>query len=186
MPDNLNLLPPERRRALRLRYFARLGASVAYLAVALIVMAGVLFAPTLVFLHATRLAAQRQLTALDAALSAHDVSAISARLVALSTNATALIALTNAPSASGVLRRALAVARPGIALSGFTYVPAAPKHPGTLTLSGSASSRGDLRAYQLALEGTPGFAKADLPVSSYAKESDIPFSITVTLSEPSP
>jgi hypothetical protein len=55
------------------------------------------------------------------------------------------------------------------------------KAPGTLSVSGIAVTRGALRAYQLALQSAPFAVAANLPVSAYAKDTDIAFTITVTL-----
>jgi len=51
-----------------------------------------------------------------------------------------------------------------------------------LSVSGTAANREALRTYQLALQGAPFTLTAALPVSAYAKDSDIAFTITITLS----
>ena len=108
--------------------------------------------------------------------------ALSVRLSALKSNVGALAALARAPSASAIARSALAIPRPGIALSGFEYAPrTADARQGTLIVSGIAATRDALRNYQLALERAPFARSASLPVSTYAKDSNIAFAITVTL-----
>ena len=79
------------------------------------------------------------------------------------------------------MRAVLAISHPGITLSGFDYVPGAGKNPGTLAISGTAATRDTLRNYQTALQSAPFAVTANLPVSAYAKDTGIPFSITVTL-----
>ena len=96
-------------------------------------------------------------------------------------DAAALNALADIPSASGIFRTVLAVSRPGITLSGFAYTPAGDKAPRVLILSGAAATRDALRSYQLALQGASFALSATLPVSAYAKDTDIAFAITVTL-----
>ncbi len=189
MPESLNFLPAERIRAHVRRYFWRLGTVAAYLACALAVIAGILLIPTLVFLRNAEVTKQARLASIESVLASYDEVALAARLLALSSDATALVLLAAAPSATSLVRQALAVPRPGIILSSITYAPAKGSTPkdsksGTFTLSGTAASRNGLRAYQLALAATPAFANANLPVSSYAKDSDIPFTITVTLAAP--
>ena len=75
----------------------------------------------------------------------------------------------------------LAVPRPGVTLSSFTYVPAAGTNPGTLAISGRAATRDALRSYQLALQSAALARSAVLPVSAYAPDANIAFTVTVTL-----
>ncbi|MDO8408364.1 MAG: hypothetical protein Q7S95_04015 [bacterium] len=184
MSESLNLLPAVRIRARLWRYISRLGTIAAYLALVLVLIAGILLIPTFVFLKSTEATKQARLASIESVLSSSDEAALAARLSALSNDAAVLVSLASLPSATDLVRQALAVRRSGITLSGVTYTPAKGSQPGTLVLSGTAAARNGLRAYQLAIANTPEFANADLPVGSYAKDSDIPFTITVTLVKP--
>ncbi len=181
MPEPTNLLPPERQRAIFRNYLMRFSVVAAFLTVALVCAAALLLLPTYVFLAKSSVAKKGHLASIESALSAADEASLSARLSALASDATQLSALRDAPSGSAVIRQALAVPHPGVILSGFTYTPTAPKKPGTLAISGTAATRGALRAYQLALQSTAFATSADVPVSAYAKDTDIAFAITVTL-----
>lgn len=183
-PEQIDLLPPERRRVRRQSYFLRLAVLVVASALSLVVVAGVLLVPTYVFLTDAAHIKQARLAHITSTLSSADEAALAARLAALSAAATTLIALAKGPSASVVIREALVVPRPGITLTGFSYTAPGTKS-GLLTIMGTSANRNDLRAYQLALMGEPGFASVDLPVSSYAKDSDIPFTMTAKLASPS-
>lgn len=181
-PDTLiDLLPLERRRALARDYFLRLGAVALLFAVALVLTAALLLVPTYVFLAKSSGAKQARLASMESTLSSFDDAALSARLSALKSNTSALAALARAPSASATARSTLAISRPGITLSGFEYVPTTGARPGTIIVSGIAATRDALRGYQLALERAPFVRSADLPVSTYAKDRNIPFTITVIL-----
>jgi len=184
MPDFLNLLPAGRIRVQLWRYISRLGTVAAYLALALVVVAGILLIPTFVFLQNAETTKRARLANIESVLSSSDEAALAARLSALSRNAAILVSLATAPSATNLIRQALAVRRSGITLSGIAYAPAKGSQLGTLMLSGTSASRNGLRAYQLAFANTPEFANADLPVSSYAQDSDIPFTITLTIAKP--
>lgn len=177
-----NLLPPERQRALSRDYLLRLGVVAAVLATALFLSAWLLLIPSYVFLTRSAAAKEDRLAGLEAVLSTADEKALSVQLAALSSDAAVLTALGKTPSASATIRAALSVSRPGVVLSGLSYAPAAGKTPRTLALSGIAVTRDALRTYQLALQSAPFAVVANLPVSAYAKDSDIPFTITVTLS----
>ncbi len=178
-----NLLPYERQRVLSREYVFKIGVIVAVLATALAFSAGVLFIPTYVFLNGSANAKKVNLAHIESTLSSADEAAIRERLAALSTNAAALVALLNASSVSALIREILFVSRPGITLSGLSFTPPAGKGKGsgTIVVSGSAATRDALRSYQLALQGAPFARSAVLPVSAYAKDSDIAFTITITL-----
>lgn len=176
-----NLLPLERQQALSRGYFVRLGVVISMLLTILTGIAALLLLPTYIFLVQSAASKQEHLANIESTLSSSDEKTLSARLATLSNDVATLAALGRNPSASTVLRTALAVPRPGVALSGFVYTPAAGKIPGTLAITGVAVTRNALRAYQLALQSAPFAAAADLPVSAYAKDTDIEFTITVTL-----
>lgn len=179
----INLLPPERERELTKDYVLRVGVVVAVLATALTLSAAILLVPTFVLLSGSVNAKKIYLASVESTLSSVDEAALSARLTALSNNAVALTALSGSPSASAVIREVLTISHPGIILSSFTYTPASPanKGQGALAISGSSATRDALRSYQRELQGAPFVLSAALPVSAYAKDSDITFTITVTL-----
>jgi hypothetical protein len=174
-----NLLPMERRHRLVREYYFRLVVIVVGLGILLLGASAVLLLPTYIFLAGSAQEKNLELAHITATLASADEVSLSARLAALANDAAAIIALSRHPSVSAALRSALAVSRPGIILSGLTYTPD-PKAT-TLLLTGIASTRDALRAYQLALENMPGVTSASLPVSVYAKDTSIPFVITITL-----
>lgn len=176
-----NLLPLKRQKALTRDYFLRLSVVGAALLGILTIISGVLLLPTYVYLAENAHAKEARLANIQSTLSIADEATLSARLAALTSDATTLTALANAPSASGLIRAALAVPRPGVRLSGFAYTPVISKVPGTLAVSGTAVTRDALRKYQLALQGAPFALSATLPVSAYAQDADIAFTITITL-----
>ncbi len=176
-----NLLPLERQHSLRRDYFLRLGVVILTTLVALLIASAVLLVPTYVFLAGSAREKEARLAHLDATLSSSDEVALSAQLTALSERVATLSALAGAPSISGIMRSVLIIPRPGIILSGFEYAPATDKSAATLAVSGRAATRDALRSYQLALQNSSLARSADLPVSAYAKDADIAFTITVTL-----
>jgi len=176
-----NLLPQERQSALSRDYFLRLSVVGAVLLCILTLAAAVLLVPTYVFLAKSANAKEIRLVTIKSALSSANETELSARLAALSGDAAILTALVGAPSASAIIRTVLVVSRPGITLSGFAYTPTANNVPGILSISGTAATRDALRGYQLALQGAPFALSAALPVSAYANDTNIMFTINVTL-----
>lgn len=179
--DCLDLLPSERRRALSRAYLLRLATVCGLFALALTLAAAALLLPTYLYLVAAEDAAAARLSGLSSTLAAGEEQTLARRLAALEQDAKALAALSTAPSTSALVRDALAMPRPGIALTGFVYTPGTSARPGALSISGTAATRNALRAYQLALAAHPRFSDADLPVGSYAKDTDIPFTITAAV-----
>ena len=182
-PDLTNLLPESRVRALRREYFVRLGVVMLLLFSSIIVLSGFMLVPAHTFLENEITARERELADLSHNTAAADEAAFEARLTALSVQAKRIQELATVSSASSVLRGALSVAHQGVALSGFTLTSPG-KSAGTLTMTGRATTRDNLRRYQLALQNAPFVASANLPVSAYAKESNIDFVITLTLVKP--
>lgn len=176
-----NLLSPERQRALRRDYFVRYGVAVVVAITILIVIAGILLFPTYVFLTKALSAKEARLASIESKLSSADEVTLSARLSNLAHSTTILMRLSKIPSTSVLIRNLLAVSHPGITLSGFSYTPSADKNANILTISGTATTRDALRAYQVALQDTSFIQTADLPISVYAKDTDISFTVTITL-----
>ena len=176
-----NLLPLERQQVLSRDYFLRLSVVAVLLLTILVGAAGILLLSSYVFLVKSTSVKEERLATIESTLSSIDETALTARLTALSTKAATLIALADVPSASTIIRDVLAISRPGITLSAFAYTPTADKKPGTLAISGSSATRDALRSYQLALQNAPFALSVDLPISVYAKDTNIAFTITVTL-----
>lgn len=174
-----NLLPSVRQRKLVREYYFRFGVVIIAAAIILIGAAAVLLMPTYVFLVGSAQEKEARLAHIKTTLSVSDEAALSTRLKALSNDAAALIALSKKPSVSGAARSVLEVSRPGITISSFSYTPGSTSN--TFLITGTAATRDTLRTYQLALQAMPGATSATLPVSVYAKDASIPFTITISL-----
>ncbi len=176
-----NLLPPERQRAVSREYYLRLGVVTAVLITGIVIAAAVLLLPTYVLLMGSSKAKEMRLADIKATTSSSEEAALSARLAAFSSSAAILTKLSDNPSASRIIHSILEVSRPGIKFSHFAYTTASSKSPHTLTLSGTSVTRDALRNYQLALQNSPLVLSANLPISAYAKDSNITFAISITL-----
>lgn len=176
-----NLLPIDRQQRLRRDYFLRLGTVIALAVTILVCSSIVLLVPTYVFLIKSADAKANRLASLESRLSSADEVEISARLATLSSNASVLTKFAKASSVSTIIRTVLAVPRPGIKIFGMTHAPIVGKKQGIITISGLSATRDALRSYQLALQNAPFVSAAELPISVYAKDADIPFTVTITL-----
>lgn len=177
-----NLLPPERIRAFRQTYFLRFATVSALVLAALIVAHAALLAPTYLFVSERAALAKQELSALSASLATSEEAEMNARLTLLSEDVARLSEYASAPAASDALRRVLDLPHSGITLSGLAFTPGKGGGEGRMVISGNATTRESLRQYHTALSKLPGVTGVDLPLSAYAKEADITF--TVTLSGP--
>jgi hypothetical protein len=147
--------------------------------VILIGVGALLLLPTYIFLSGNLQEKQSRLTNIQSSLSSSEETNLPARLTALSNSATTIIALSKKPSPSDAVRGMLSISRPGIRLSAFTYTPGTASS--TLLVTGTAETRDALRNYQIALQNMPSVTSAKLPVSVYAQDTEIPFTITTIL-----
>ena len=184
--DRLDLLPPERRRALHRAYLMRLVTVSAVIGAILAAAAAALLIPTYTYLLQAKETSSARLADASKNLAAVEGTDLAKRLEALEGDARAIAALATSTPGSALVRTLLSVPRPGVVVSDIEYTPAPPARAATVAVSGVAATRNDLRAYQLSLQGAPGIAGADLPVSSYAKDQDLPFTITITLASSTP
>lgn len=182
MANLTNLLPAERQRAHARIYLLRLGTITMLFFAGLGVAAGVLLLPTYVHLSNQVEVKAAALESLSAGITTAEEEQLTRELALLAQNAQLLTKYGEEARAVDYVRAALAVGRPGVVLRGVRYATQGP----TLTLRGVATTREALREYQRALQQEQFIESAELPVSTYAKESDLPFTITLTLTALSP
>ncbi|HET9641401.1 MAG TPA: hypothetical protein VFP46_00950 [Candidatus Paceibacterota bacterium] len=175
-----DLLPADRQAKVARYYFLRFLAVALWFVAALAAIGVMLLVPTYILLVTNAQAKQAYLDSIGSSVTS-EADSLSSRIALLNGEAAALDALTTSRSASALIRQMLAIPRPGIVLNNFAYTPANGTKPGTLVISGVASARDTLRNYQLAVQNAAFSKTASLPVSAYAQDSNIGFSITVTL-----
>lgn len=175
----INLLPPERSLALTREYYVRLATLAALAAAFLAGAAMLLMLPTYYYL--TTALAVKRVDLVERAAPPEETGEYAAQEAAL-VSRIALVESTQAnSSASTLVRAVLAVPHVDVRVLNLNYTPKLAEKPGTLLVSGVADSREALRAYQNALQGAAFAVTAELPVAAYAKDTNIPFTITVTL-----
>ncbi|HEX8591617.1 MAG TPA: hypothetical protein VF696_02635 [Candidatus Paceibacterota bacterium] len=176
-----NLLPQSRARSFRRTYFLRLGSvALAMLAIVMLVQA-LLLLPTYWYAHGETERLSALLAASDAAAQNSEEQDLKKKTSLLRDVARHVVQRgSSAPVGSSALRAVLDVPRPGVALVGFTFSGPANGQPARMGISGVAASRDALRQYEAALRALPFVSQAELPISAYAKERDIPFTIVLT------
>lgn len=173
-----NLLPPDRQLAARREYLMRLASVACGLLTLLALALGAMMVPTYLYLSDRVALAHARLAELDAALASSGEGELSSRVSGIKADVARLATVYAAPSSAAAMRAVLLVPSEGIALGGITF--SAPSPEGRMTVTGTAATRESLRQYALALSALPFAKTADLPLSAYAKESEIPFTITLT------
>lgn len=173
--DVTNFLPPDKRRAFRRGYFLRLGTLALWLLAFLVIAHGVLLIPAYLYAQDLKAQAQTQLSArsLEALGEGHE--GITGRIELLETEAQTLIAFFASATATERFDSILQVPANGITLTSLSV------DESRMRITGVAVSREALREYHLALSALSFVAQADLPLSAYAKETDIAFAIDITI-----
>jgi hypothetical protein len=176
-----NLLPRASVRGLRREYFVRLTTIALGLATIALVVHGVLLIPAYLYTHAEVVREQQELSAMTASASTQEERDINARIAAVKADISYLSRLSTQPTASAAVRAILDVPHPNVKLTGFTFaLPSTGTGSAQMTVSGTAANRDALRAYVASLGQQPYITKADLPISAYAKETNIEFTVTLT------
>ncbi len=176
----INLLPKSITKAFLRDYRFRVATFGLVLVAFVIFINGLLLIPAYLYAHTHIVALQTKLNGIDQSTKTDDQTQITTRLSNLSKEQKYLIQKQKAPQASALLNAVLKVSRPGIALSSFTVTMPEGSGSGTIILAGNADTREDLRAYTVALGTLPFISSVNLPISAYASESDIAFTITLS------
>jgi hypothetical protein len=176
-----NLLPRSSVRGLRREYFVRLFTVGLLLATVVVVIHGVLLIPAYLYAHSEVVREQGELAEVAASSTSAEERQINQKVATVKNDIAYLGRLSTQPAASAAVRALLGVAHPGIKLTGFSFTaPATAGGSAKMDVTGTAATRDSLRTYVEALDQLPYVSKADLPISAYAKESDIPFTVTLS------
>jgi len=177
----INLLPKDAQRTVVWEYRARILTLWALLVGAVLFLVGILMVPTYVYL-------ELQLDVLNAQSieAGRDIESIEAVEDTVREANRLARELTKPPQpilASTVLG-ALEEARNGdITISSYRVALTEEREIREAILRGSAASRDALARFKNDIEADPIFARALVPISDLAQESNLPFAITVTISD---
>ena len=175
-----NLVPAANTKSFRRLYFVRLGTIVVFMFAVVVGIQVVLLVPSYIYERESLNTASARLAQVSAAAASGQGAQVQSQLKALQGEAAYLQALDTTPTASAAITAILQVPRPGITLGSFTFTPPNNGALGSLQIAGVASTRETLRSYDAALSSLSFIKSADLPISDYAKESNISFTIALT------
>jgi|CXWL01.1.fsa_nt_gi Tfp pilus assembly protein PilN len=176
-----NLLPANKIRAFKRLYFIRLITVVLFMSFLVLCAHTLLLLPSYLYSASQADEKQKQIDGLNASLQTTEEKEAKSRVATLQETVTYLGRLEKTPVASDLIRAVLQAPHEGVRLSGFTVnTGTTPSTTPRMGVSGIAASRDSLRLYVLALEQLPFVTSAELPISAYAKDSEIPFTISLS------
>ncbi len=177
----INLIPPEGHTAVKQEYLLRVGAVFGFLFTGVMVLLAVSFIPTYVLVKGqidSSVAEAHKETEgenllKDAAEDIRKTKEVLTQLKSISSTSTL---------PSMVIAEVLRTAPGTISFKNFT-VDAPGGKMGTFNVQGVALTRESLADLRKALEASPLFSKAEVPISDLARDADLPFVITITLEQ---
>ena len=168
-------------RVFRRAYFMRLVTIALIVLTFAVILSGLLLLPSYLYVQGEVTRGREALALINTAQLSEAEESVRARGEKLASATANLARLSQAPQATAALRAVLDVSSTGIALTGFTYAAATTAdEKSRMDVSGIADSREALRNYVAALNALPSVDSAELPISAYARETNIPFTITLT------
>ncbi len=170
-----NLLPESEKKILRKEYSRRRALVFLGLLVALIGIAVVFLVPTYVLSHVKRNSVEQEHDAAAKEYASH--SALPVAEIQHIQDLLILIGDGQATASSSLIIKTITDARgAGIKMNSLSI---SWSDKSTVQIQGISSTREALRSFTNTLQSTKMFDNVNVPVSAYAKDSDIPFSITM-------
>lgn len=174
-----NLLPKTEKEAIRREYRFRLAIVILGLSFGSLIIASVLLLPSFLLSSEKEKAAGQRYETLSASVKHNS----SDNLDAVLRDAKQHLALLGHESPKILLHtlilRIASLKSDRVSLSNFSFV-GMDDGKKTVTVSGVARDRASLLAFVRAIERAGLFEKVDVPISNFAKDTDINFSITAT------
>lgn len=176
----INLIPPKGHKAAKYEYYLRVAATFCFLFSGVFILLVVAMIPTYVLVGAQIDAFEtekQQLVESSTALTSADAE------VKLTKEILAQFKrLPERPESSAIISEILSVAPAQISFTSF-IISAHEKTVDSVQLRGQAPTREALADLKRDLEGSDMFEKAEVPIADLARDVDVPFAITVTLSK---
>lgn len=174
----INLLPLAQVKRVHKEYIVRLSTVVAVTFSILVFVQMALLFPSYAMLQA-RYSQLKITSEYLAQITAQNIQSIKTRINALNARATFFGTLSGAPSATVAIKQVLNITRNGVVLKEITYTASKDGKQAQIIISGIADDRRTLQTYQESLQAASYISSANLPVSVYAKNANIKFTITL-------
>jgi hypothetical protein len=174
----INLIPPQGRTALKHEYILRVGSLYAFLLAGVCVAGTALFIPTYVLTSSQLTGAKDKSAEIEVTKQAFD-RAFEEIKVANTLMAQLQKTKTTTP-ATKVIEEIIRLAPEGLRFTAF----GTSEEAGVLknvTVSGNASTRQALVSFKAQIEASPLFDEVVIPLSDLARETELPFSVSIQL-----
>lgn len=179
----INLIPPEARARIVTEYWVRVVTVWLILLAVAATVVGVLLFPAYVLVTSQVNRSATEAEAARAEVGQHNTT--TKVLDAASEEARLIVAGANNPLLTPVVDMIEEIMPEGVEATAYTLTRQG-NAVAPVTLRGTASTRTTLAAFRDALLAHPRIAKVDLPISNFAKDRDISFTVTLTISSTTP
>jgi Fimbrial assembly protein (PilN) len=176
----INLIPPHGHTALTHEYILRVASVYGFLLTAVFVASAILLIPVYVLTSAQMTGVRDESARVLETQSAFDAAFQEIKVA--NTIMARLHEDTDDVPLSGIIEEIVDAASPGVTFTTFQAVREGVMIKQVL-VQGTAADRNALASFKNALESSPRFAEAAVPISDLARDKNLSFAITVTLSE---
>lgn len=176
----INLIPPQGHSSLHLEYILRVASTVSILFGFLAIALAIAFIPTFVLIDV-------QIQTLDAEQNKEldKVEAVDQAEKEVARTRKVITQLRAGQGTAPMISMIDEVARLTPATISLTqYIIsdiAQPKEAQTIQVQGTATTRDALAGFKKHIEASPLFEAAEIPIADLARETDLPFTMTITL-----
>ncbi len=172
----INLIPPTAQAQVTKEYWIRVISVWLFLVGTAIFLVTILNMPSYVLVHTQLDTYLLEFT--NATINKESFTAAEAAIVRTNTIATLLVKPQGGMSFTEVVSQLEKSKSTGIIIFDFA-ITKAKDVIATITITGQADSREALSTFRDTLDANPSFGKVTLPLSSLAKDKEIPFTITI-------
>ncbi len=179
----INLIPPDARSRITLEYWIRVVTVWLFLLAVAAVLAGVFLLPSYILVTSQVRSFAAEAEAAKASVAQSDGTARA--LVLASDQARLLLNVEQTKRFTTIIAAITSAAGAGIEVTDYGFARTT-DGIAPVRVGGTASSRQALAAFRDALLTQPVVAAVDLPISNFAKDRDIEFSLMLTIASSTP
>jgi len=178
----INLIPPAAKKIMVREYWTRVLSVWLILFGTACVIITCLLLPTYLLINIKTSVLKEQATSATEKMASYDISATELQIA--NRQAQILLQPSEGPLFTDFVTDFKDKSGIGITISDYKFTRT--KTAGSITLSGLANTRQDLADFRDRLEEDERFFKVDLPISNLIKDSNLLFSMTLTLATSTP
>lgn len=174
----INLIPPQGHTALKHEYLLRVGTVYAFLLAGVFVSGTILLVPTYVLTSSQLTGAKDRSAEIEETKKAFDVAFEEIKVA--NTLMAKLRTTEDEVFMTEIVEDIIRLAPEGVRFSGFQTVRESVSLT-AVTVEGIASTRQALATFKTQVESDARFKEVQVPIADLARDTNLPFSVTVTL-----